>query len=594
MAALIRAILARCARSSCPASPRHASAPVIGASALASLSSSSRARALLRRGCQRPRSIASANRCAISRKRRRVVLGDEAAHRLVAEIGVEQRIEMVVLDLARGGGEGEQVVDRGGDLERSLVAVPHHAPRSIWGWRRGRARPGRSPPSACARAGIRGANGRRGRSRAGGPTDAARWRRARPRTGSSRRCRAGRARDCPGCAAPARRRAAAAPARRRRPAVDAAAIGVAAPGEPGPGEVAIVLPAALVDQRLQPGAVGAGLAAEDAAPPPAAAPAPPASRPPPAGRPRPGPRPPAGSSASGSSSAGHRAAGIVQQLDLGREGVAEEAGDAQGDVDPRPAEHRERQHLDAGDAAGCRRPRPDGSPSAPAPGRCRRRRCACWRCPRPTAPPAAARCRGAADTARPPARPTASPAARPPASARHGSRPSRSCARSAAPRAARASVRRSAPAPRGARRGRAAGPRARAGRSRRRPAAARARPGPARRAWPSSPARRRVRPRPAGAPAAPAARPCRLRCARRRGARQAPPAAAPPRLAPASAPSGSQPSAEIGRQCPQQRGVAALAGPRGRRSQRHQQVGELAAIRRLGRKRAARRGSAAP
>ena len=62
-------------------------------------------------------------------QRRGVGRGDEAADRLVAQIGVEQRLEMVVLDLTRAGGEGEQVVDRGGDLERSLVAVAHDAPQ---------------------------------------------------------------------------------------------------------------------------------------------------------------------------------------------------------------------------------------------------------------------------------------------------------------------------------------------------------------------------------------------------------------------------------------------------------------------------------
>ena len=46
---------------------------------------------------------------------------------VVAEIGVEQRVEMMVLDHARGGGEGEQIVDRGRDLERTLVAMAHHA-----------------------------------------------------------------------------------------------------------------------------------------------------------------------------------------------------------------------------------------------------------------------------------------------------------------------------------------------------------------------------------------------------------------------------------------------------------------------------------
>ncbi len=46
----------------------------------------------------------------------------------------------------------------------------------------------------------------------------------------------------------------------------------------------------------------------------------------------------------------------VEQLDLGREGVAEEAGDAQRDVDPRPVEQAERQDLDAGDPVRARIP----------------------------------------------------------------------------------------------------------------------------------------------------------------------------------------------------------------------------------------------
>src|SRR3546814_5173830 len=60
-------------------------------------------------------------------ERRRVLLVQEAAHRVVLEIGVEQLLEMMVADAARGGREGEQVVDRRGDLEAALVAVPHDA-----------------------------------------------------------------------------------------------------------------------------------------------------------------------------------------------------------------------------------------------------------------------------------------------------------------------------------------------------------------------------------------------------------------------------------------------------------------------------------
>ena len=49
---------------------------------------------------------------------------------------------------------------------------------------------------------------------------------------------------------------------------------------------------------------------------------------------------------------GDRADRRVDQRDLGGEHVAEQAGDAEGDVDARPPERRRRQHLDAGDAAG--------------------------------------------------------------------------------------------------------------------------------------------------------------------------------------------------------------------------------------------------
>ena len=46
----------------------------------------------------------------------------------------------------------------------------------------------------------------------------------------------------------------------------------------------------------------------------------------------------------------------VDQRDLRREHVAEQPRDAPGHVDPRPADRRRRQHLDAGDPAGRRRP----------------------------------------------------------------------------------------------------------------------------------------------------------------------------------------------------------------------------------------------
>ena len=80
----------------------------------------------------------------------------------------------------------------------------------------------------------------------------------------------------------------------------------------------------------------------------------------------------------------------VDQRDLGREHVAEQAGDAPGDVDARPAECGRRQHLDAGDAAGGRHPIAGGSPSAPGPARSPRRRSAGWRCPTGRSPARAA------------------------------------------------------------------------------------------------------------------------------------------------------------------------------------------------------------
>ena len=47
---------------------------------------------------------------------------------------------------------------------------------------------------------------------------------------------------------------------------------------------------------------------------------------------------------------GDGANGGVEQRDLARKDVAEEAGNAQCRVDPRPAQHRQRQHLEAADA----------------------------------------------------------------------------------------------------------------------------------------------------------------------------------------------------------------------------------------------------
>ncbi len=152
-----------------------------------------------------------------------------------------------------------------------------------------------------------------------------------------------------------------------------------------------------------------------------------------------------GFSSSGSSSAATARTALVEQLDLGREGVAEEARDAQGDVDPRPVEQAERQDLEAGDpvrGAVPERPRADqgqrlgdvvaaGAHVGGAPGRQRQR-----------ARPVAVLLDVALDQQR--GRfPAQMPGRR--ASAPRGCRPNRSCARSAARRAARGSARRDGP-----------------------------------------------------------------------------------------------------------------------------------------------------
>ena len=49
---------------------------------------------------------------------------------------------------------------------------------------------------------------------------------------------------------------------------------------------------------------------------------------------------------------GDSANGGGEERDLARKDVAEEAGNAQGHIDPRPAQHRQRQNLEAADAAG--------------------------------------------------------------------------------------------------------------------------------------------------------------------------------------------------------------------------------------------------
>ena len=116
-------------------------------------------------------------------------------------------------------------------------------------------------------------------------------------------------------------------------AVQAAAVGEAAPGGVDLGEVGVVAPVAAVDQLQQPGAVGARLGAED----------------------------PCGGASlvavlgqvglrvgadvvvlGGLVEAGDELHRVVEHRHHVREGVAEEAGDAHGDVDARAAELVER------------------------------------------------------------------------------------------------------------------------------------------------------------------------------------------------------------------------------------------------------------
>src|SRR5438874_592803 len=60
-------------------------------------------------------------------ERPRVTLCHEFLHRRIAEIGLVQRVEMRVVNGARSGREGKEIIHRGGDLSGAFVAVPHHA-----------------------------------------------------------------------------------------------------------------------------------------------------------------------------------------------------------------------------------------------------------------------------------------------------------------------------------------------------------------------------------------------------------------------------------------------------------------------------------
>ena len=212
-----------------------------------------------------------------------------------------------------------------------------------------------------------------------------------------------------------------------------------------------------------------------------------------------------------------------------------------------------------------------------------------------------ATCRGpgavaSAGTARRPARPSASPAARPPASARRGSRPSRSCGRSAAPRAGRGSARRSGRAPRAGRRARASRP-CELGR-----AAGCHAPGRRRSSIRRSTARGR---RPAGLGRAPRRRPAAgqqlqpldrvaLRSATGRGRASSARGRGPAHGSPSVGAERVPAEPEIGRQGAQQRGVAALAATARQRAPAPPADRSAARPRASGRRRAGRRGSAAP
>ena len=126
------------------------------------------------------------------------------------------------------------------------------------------------------------------------------------------------------------------------PAVEAATVGVAAPDRVDLGEVGVATPVARVDERQQPRAVRARLGAEDA-----------------------GGGPPLVAvlgqvgvdvrahvvDVGGLVQLGDGPDRVVEQRDDVRERVAEEAGDADRDVDAGPAQLVQRHDLEAGDAA---------------------------------------------------------------------------------------------------------------------------------------------------------------------------------------------------------------------------------------------------
>ena len=218
-------------------------------------------------------------------------------------------------------------------------------------------------------------------------------------------------------------------------ALEPAAVGEAAPGLVDLGDVGVAAPVARVDELQQTGAVGARLRAEDAH-----------------RRLAPGARAELGREPLGIVAGvrgdvvlvgrlverRHLRDGVVEQHDEVREGVAEEARDAHRDVDARPAELLQRDHLDARSRAATRGATSGARRSARGSRRRRRPACASPTSPTPRARPCAAARpsrRGSGRAAR--RRAGTRPPTRSATAARAGRR-SRSCARSGARRRGRA------------------------------------------------------------------------------------------------------------------------------------------------------------
>ena len=233
------------------------------ASCLPSRSAASRAWAWFARGRQRFRSCASSSRSASSRSAAGLAFGHELPHIVVRYVGVEHRVEVVVLDGAGGGGEGEEVIHRRRDLEGALVAVAHDP----------------LDPLGVGYAGVDHAAelvGERANARVVGHGVVVVVERGRA-AGVDRHRRRQAALELVVVVAVEQivlavvlvlhHRLDRAEPLLEEPvlgrAAFAGAVGPAAPGDVGLGEIARVLPAALVDQRLQTRAVSAGLRAED-------------------------------------------------------------------------------------------------------------------------------------------------------------------------------------------------------------------------------------------------------------------------------------------------------------------------------------------